>query len=215
MKHVYIDSRIRTLALTIRSGATPKNWIFSQGRPWLLITPQRLRRLAAMLGLEDARVDGVVDRVRRECAAPSRYCEPLGLGAAGPDGDGQYPIAICPVCDGVHRPHPLDAALACGECRAGEELRRWNGPTPPMEKDVAMDAAAREVLLANFPDSFVNGELSPNWRFNYERRLERDWDAATNRILMGGTYRRVAREFSCSVGLLHKRVGERKHWESN
>lgn len=215
MKHVYIDSRLDTLALAVRDGALPKNWIFSQGRPWLLITPKRLRRLADMLGLEDARVDGVVNRVRRECASPSRYCGPLAIETVEPDSDGQYPLAVCPVCDGVHRPHPLDRALACAACRAREEMRRRTAPTPPMEEDIALDEMIRRLFRENFPDSFVDGELSPNWRFNYERRLERDWESAMNRILMGGTYRRVAREFSCSVGLLHRKVSERKHWESN
>lgn len=205
MKHVYMDSRLQTLALPVREGIEPGNWVFSQGRPWLLLTPRRLRRLAEIAGSGDSRVDDVLVRFHRETVRPG--------------GDGKFPLAICPVCDSPHRPHPTDAVLACPACRAREEKRRLAAPTPPMEEDMRRDAEAREVFRKNFPGAFVDGELSPNWRYNYERRLERDWEAALGRILTGGTYRRVAREFGCSVGLLHKRVTERaperKHWESN
>ncbi len=77
------------------------------------------------------------------------------------------------------------------------------------------DEIFRERLRRKAPDAFDNGVLSPNWRINKHRRLERDWDAAVNRILLGGQYRTVAREFGCSVGALYRKVEEAKYWEWN
>ncbi len=42
-----------------------------------------------------------------------------------------------------------------------------------------------------------------------------DWGDAVNRILLGGQYREVAREFGCSVGALYRKVEEAKYWEWN
>lgn len=215
MKQVYFDSRLRSLVLAIRDRRAPKVWIFSQGWPWLILTPHRLERLARMLGLEDGRVEKLVDQVRRHCPDPHRYCRPLGLPAADPSPLAVHPIAICPQCDSVHRPHPLDAKMACAECRERVLARQQTSPSPGQLADLAADASARLNILRNDPGAFVDGMLSPNWRLNYARRLRRDWDAAVNRILIGHTYRRVARDFDCSVGALHRKVHEKAYWESN
>ncbi len=214
MKNVYIDSRLRSLAIAWRA-ERPKTWVFSQGRPWLLLTPARLARLAALLGLEDERIARLILQVRRHSPTPSSYCRPLGIVVEDPAPDGRYPFAICPVCDSVHHPHPLDAGLACPRCREQEEVRRRRQPTPGRLADALADSRVRDVIRANDPGAFDDGVLSPNWKLNRRRRLERDWDAAVNRILTGGRYRRVAREFDCSVGLLHKKVHECRAWENN
>lgn len=63
---------------------------------------------------------------------------------------------------------------------------------------------------------FFNGDtLSPNYKINMLRRLNRDWNGAVNKILMGMTYKDVAEEYDCSVGLLHQKVKECKFWENN
>lgn len=215
MKQVYIDSRLRSLVLAIREKRKPEVWIFSQGRPWLILTPGRLGRLARMLGLEDGRIEDLVNQIRRHCPDPSRYCRPLGLDIEDPSPVEPYPIAICPQCDRVHRPHPMDAGLACAECQDRERVRRRTALSFGELADLARDAAARMAILEKDPGAFMDGRLSPNWRLNYARRLKRDWDAAVNRILMGDNYRRVAREFECSIGLLHRKVREKAYWENN
>ena len=214
MKHLYIDSRLRHIAVATTPKA-PRQWLFSQGRPWLLLTPKRLARLAAMLGLADRRVDSLVRRIRRECPNPSLFCVPLGLPADPPNLPDQWPLAICPECDGVHVPHPLDAEKPCAECRQAARKREEALPSPGMRLDRERDASVRQWLRENDPSAFDNGVLSPNWRINRTRRLQRDWDDAVNRILLGRTYRRVAREIECSVGLLHRKVKEKMTWECN
>lgn len=215
MKHLYIDSRLHSIALASRKGKRPNVWIFSQGRPWLLLTPRRLKRLASLLGLKDGRVESLVVQVQRHCAVPSRYCRPLGVTAVDPSPDGLHPIAVCPECDRVHRPHPLDSRLACDDCRENAELLRNCGPTPLAEEEYKKNEEIRRLIQENNPGEFVDGELSPNWRLNHHRRLRRDWEAAIGRILLGMTYRRVARDFNCSLGLLHKKVHEKGYWENN
>lgn len=213
MKHMYIDSRLDYL--TLAAWMRPRRWIFSQGRPWLLLTPDRLSRLAFRIGLEDHRIERLVDGVRRYAKHPDQYCRPLGLPAERYYEPGDYPPALCPVCDGIHQPHPLDVNQPCEKCVQAERSRIGGGPTPGMQRDVMEDEEARKTLGSKEPSLFCEGELSPNWRMNFSRRVERDWDAAINRILMGATYRAVAREFACSVGLLHKKVKERNFWEDN
>lgn len=212
-KDIYIDSRLEPLLLAARR--KPREWIFSLGRPWLLLTPRRLARLAGRLGLADNRVGGLIERVRRHSSAPEKFCRPIGLEAEAFRRAGDYPPAVCPECDGVHQPHPLDANQPCGECRERERRLRLRRPGPLEEGDREADRKARQVLREKEPALFNGEELSPNWRINFTRRLDRDWDAAVNRILTGGTYRAVAREFDCSVGLLHKKVRERNFWEDN
>jgi hypothetical protein len=115
----------------------------------------------------------------------------------------------------VHYPHPFDAAIPCPRCREKEEKRLGAEPTPNQLRDSRADGIARAGHYRDNPWSFRNGELSPNWRLNESRRLERDWDEAARRVAMGAQYRQLARELHCSVGLVHRRVAERRHWENN
>lgn len=213
MKHIYIDSRLDSLA--VAGWRKPIEWIFSQGKPWLLLTPPRLSRLAARLGLHDNRVDRLLDNIRRHAKNPETFCQPLGI-ATDPDYDPtDYPPAICPECDALHQPHPLDAYEPCSECQTKEKQRQSRGPSPRILDDRKADSLARAQLKEKDPELFCGEELSPNWKVNFNRRLNRDWQAAINRVLTGGTYRTVAREFDCSVGLLHRKVQERNFWENN
>ncbi len=213
MRNFYIDAKLDYISLPV-SEKPPENRIFSQARPWLLLTPCRLERLALMLGLADPRVDALVRVVRRHAPDASEFCRRLGC-PPPPEVGEEYPIAICPICDSVHRPHPDDRELACPECRRRAEERQARQPSPKVLKDRAEDQAARRTIQENDPEAFRDGVLSPNWKINESRRLERDWDRAVNRIVMGGSYRKVAREFECSVGLLHRKVKENRPWDDN
>ncbi|MCD7896347.1 MAG: hypothetical protein LUG50_06685 [Planctomycetaceae bacterium] len=82
---------------------------------------------------------------------------------------------------------------------------------PLVEEDRRLDQEARRRLAEKHPDDFVNGELCPNNRFNLHLRIDREWDKAVNRVFMGQSYRKVARDFNCAIGTLHKRVKEYKH----
>lgn len=214
VRDVYIDARLDSLDVAAKP--SPRDWFVMLGRPWLLLTPGRLSRLAARLGLADARVERLVADVRRYSGDPGAFCRPLGLDAEPHCERADYPPALCPECDGVHQPHPLDAHQPCPECREREYRRILRGPTPFEERERREDAAARRVMMDREPSLFEDGELVlPNWRMNRHQRLERDWDAAVNRVLVGETYREIARDMGCSVGLLHKNVKEKRNWENN
>lgn len=213
MKHLYVNSKLHAMCLSAR--LEPRNWRFSRGEPWLLLTPRRLRRLAELVGLDDPRIQRIVDMTRRHAADPGRFCRSLGIDAPDPDDSGAHPPVICPRCDHVHYPHPVDADLPCADCLAHDRFLARRRPSPGVLADRTADRTARDVLRENDPGSFRNGKLSPNWRINESRRVERDWEDAVQRIAMGLGYRRVAEEFHCSVGLLHKKVMERRHWEDN
>lgn len=213
MKHIYIDSLLDSLAVAARS--KPKQWIFTQGKPWLLLTPTRLSRLAFRLGIGDRRIENLLGNVRRYSDCPESFCHPLGLEAEPYYDPNDYPPALCPVCDRVHQPHPLDVHQPCPECAQREKTQEAQQETPGVLKDREEDSRARRKLVKAAPSLFFEGDLSPNWKMNSSRRIQRDWDAAINRILMGAAYKVVAKEFDCSVGLLHKKVKERKFWEEN
>ncbi len=198
-KRLYIDGKLQILLI---SAAFPeRTWLFSQGKRWLRLTPGRLWRLIAMLGKSDARIRQLIDTVYRFEPHPERYLLPLGIAT---DQYGEYAYVVCPVCDTVHQPHVLDADKPCPAC-AREPVPVL---TPGMEQDLRLDALARERLLLNHPQLFYMQSLSPNRKFNPHRRLQRDWQAAAMRIRMGASYRLVAKEFNCSLGLMHKRVRE-------
>lgn len=215
MKKLYINSRLRPLLLgKTRLGAAGQ-WIFSQGDAWLLLTPPRFARLAARLGLGDGRVHRLLGLVKRHLDAPEEYCRRVGLPASRRLVPKEYPPMPCPMCDGIHYPHPEDVGTVCPDCRERERLAERRRPPGGATRDRHLDKLARKRLMHKEPRSFDGDTLSPNYRINLGRRLQRDWDGAVNRILMGMRYRDVAREFSCSVGLLHRKVMERKHWENN
>lgn len=215
LKQIYINSRLHPLPVATPARLpAPREWIFSQGDRWLLLTPPRLSRLAAMLGIEDARVGTLVHEVRRWHPHPENFCRMLGIEEVGQPARNCIPV-VCPGCDNVHYPHPEDALRPCPDCAAksaGEAPIR----TRARDAEKRRDKRARERLLRADPSVFdETGALHPNWKINQTRRFRRDWDNAVNRILLGQSYRRVAREFECSVGLLHKKVEEAKHWEWN
>ena len=212
MRNLYINSRLHPLLIAPFPPVRIR--IFSRGEPWLLLTPRRLEALATRLGLGDARVGRLVGLVRRHLEHPEWYCRRLGIGETRHYRPEEYPPALCPRCDGLHYPHPEEAAAVCAGCREAMERERRSAPGGGTLVDRRRDKAARRRLLAKDPGSFDGEVLSPNYKYNRARRLERDWDQATNRILMGLSYRQVAKEFNCSLGLLHKRVKER-HWENN
>lgn len=213
MRDIYINSRLDSLSVAARR--RPRNRIFSLGNPWFLLTPRRLARLAFMFGLDDRRIERIITDVRRHSGNPRAYCLPLGMETEPYYDPEDYPPALCPVCDGVHQPHPLDVYQPCSECLEKKRIIERNSPGPLVKRDLELDEIARIFIREREPSMLCDGELSPNWRYNYPRRLVRDWDAAVNRILTGGTYRQVAREFDCSVGLLHRKVKERNFWEDN
>lgn len=214
LKQVYINSRLHPLPVgtqTAKAAPRPPDWLFSQGDKWLLLTPPRLARLAATLGLEDARITRLLSAVRRWHPRPEDFCRAAGAPETKQVSPRNYIPVACPGCGHVHYPHPEDAFAPCPGCAGRGDPR---GARRTAERKA--DAFFRERLRKHAPAAFDDkGELSPNWRLNRRRRLERDWDSAINRILLGGHYREVAREFDCSVGLLHKKVSEAKYWEWN
>ncbi len=208
MKQVYVNSRLHSLPVGVPACLpAPREWIFSLGDRWLLLTPPRLGRIAALLGPEDGRIARILRDVRRWHPNPEDFLLTPGLEEAAQPGPAPFPVA-CPGCGRIHCPHPEDAEEPCPDCAGrGSPTRR--------ALDAVLDARARALLLRRCPGDFEDGVLSPNWRLNRRRRLRRDWDGAVNRILLGDRYRPVARDYQCSVGLLHRKVTEAKHWEWN
>lgn len=209
MKQVYVNSHLRPLPVAV-SRPEPRQWIFTGGDKWLLLTPPRLLRIAILLGLEDGRVSGLLGAVRRWHPHPERFCRALGVEEASQVPPRDYPPAVCPECGNVHNPHPEEAAERCSECAARERPA-----DTPRAAEKRVDARVRARMLKDDPGAFEEGALNPFWRMNRHRRLERDWSGAVNRILLGRPYREVAREFNCSVGVLHKKVTEARSWEWN
>lgn len=215
VKNIYINSRLHPLLLAAHPWRRAADWIFSQEEPWLLLTPMRLGKLADSLGRRDSRLVRLFGLVRRHAPHPELYCRRLGVKEVIQPHPDAYPVVLCPRCDGVHAPHPEDVGCVCGRCRQEEWLLERKRPGGGLLHDRARDRAARRFLMQKDPDSFENGALSPNSQYNRHRHLIRDWDRAANRILHGVPYKVVAKEFDCSVGLLHRKVMERKHWEDN
>lgn len=213
-KNLYVNSRLHPLLVGPLSSGVRRDWIFSLGEPWLLVTPDRLAGIAGRVGKGDGRVHRLLGLVRRHCGDPEVYCRRLGVAATRRLEPEDYPLVLCPRCDGAHFPHPEDAGAVCAECREAERIAQRGRPGGGEILDRRLDRAARRLLYDRHPDSFHDGALCPNYRYNLRRRVHRDWDRAANRIFMGHPYRQVAREFDCSVGLLHSRVKER-HWERN
>lgn len=214
MKSVYINSRLEPLLIGERKGREPRDWIFSLGEPWLLLTPVRLSRLANRLGPGHGRIHRLLGIVRRHGRAPECFCRRLGVEETRYVAPADYPPCLCPHCDGVHNPHPEDAKRICPDCRERERLDERMRPGGGEQLDMLKNRLARRRMLQAKPCSCDNGVLSPHYRLNLRRRVERDWEKAANRIYLGCTYKQVAREFSCSVGLLHRKVKERP-WENN
>lgn len=211
MKNIYINSRLHSLLIAYRR--PPRVWLFSGGEPWLLLTPNRLERLANMLGLFDRRVDNLLDLVRRHEPEQEQFCRRLGVYETRYRPSSDNPPCPCPRCDNLHHPDFLDTDAACPSCRESEAEQSCSTEKPRLER--AADSLARARLREVDPGSFEGDVLSPNFQYNRHRRLNRDWDRAANRILMGLTYRRVAREFDCAVGTLHKKVREHQNWGNN
>ncbi len=213
-KLLYINARLNVICVSARMQR--RDWRFSLGEPYLLLTPRRLRRLRDMLDRRDPRLAHILDVAIRMADDPAAYAKALGtrlprhLRPEAPRG----PV-LCPRCDHTHYPHPLDAGLPCPDCEAALRRRDAKQPSPVTLADRRDDRAAREIIKENNPEAFYEGRLSPNWRINAKRRLDRDWEEACRRIGMGLSYRRVADQFECSVGLVHKKVKEQKFWESN
>lgn len=212
MKHVYINSHLHPLTLAV-TGRRPREWLFSRGEPWLLLTPPRLGRLGVRLGVDDERVSSLLALILRWHPQPEHYCRSLGLEECAQPSQEEYPLAICPYCDRLHYPHPADALLPCPKCR--DEQERKDEPGPGIMEDRRLDREMRQWMFENDPGAFDDGVLSPNWRINKMRRLKRDWHNAVNRILMGLPYRTVAEEYDCSVGLLHRKVHDHIRWQNN
>lgn len=215
MKDIYINSRLAPLLLARRLGRMPIDWVFSQGEPWLLLTPPRLGRLSDQLGRKDCRIHRLLGLVRRYAADPGAYCRRLGVRATRRFEPAAYPLALCPRCDGAHHPHPEDAGVVCPGCREQERRNERGRPGGGQLLDRLRDGQARQAIMEKDAQAFDDGVLCPNNQYNRSRKLVRDWDAAVNRIMHGCTYRKVAEEFDCSVGLLHRKVMERKYWENN
>lgn len=215
MKNLYINSRLHPLLVGSTRNGRGRDWIFSRGESWLLLTPARLAALADRLGLADGRVHRLIGLIRRHSDRPNDYCRRLGIRETVRLDPKDYPLVSCPRCDGIHQPHPEDAGMVCAECREQEQKAIARRPPGGAMRDRQEDRLARDILFEKSPGSFDEGVLSPNFQYNLKRRLHRDWDKAINRILMGHTYRQVSREFDCSVGLLHRKVKEHRNWENN
>lgn len=214
MKTLYVNSRLHPLLLGKPEIGKSREWIFSLGEPWLLLTPQRLQNLAMRLGLGDGRIHRLIGLVRRHAEQPETYCRRLGIRESLHFAPAEYPFALCPRCDGVHYPHPEDTNKVCQDCRNKEHDEERLHPGGGAILDRRLDKLARRALRRNEPRSFNSAGLSPNHRINQRRRVERDWEKAAHCIMLGLTYRRVSKEFDCSVGLLHRKVHERP-WENN
>lgn len=215
MKNLYVNSRLHPLLIALRGKKTAKKWIFSQGEAWLLLTPERFAHLASRLGLGDGRVFRLMGLIRRHSAVPERYCRLVGLPGTRQLKPEEYPLALCPRCDGAHYPHPEDAGRICPECAEKAFQAERRRPGGGELRDRREDDLARRRVRRKEPRSFNGNDLSPNFRINLNRRVHRDWDLAAHRILTGGRYKDVARDFDCSTGLLHRQVRKRTHWENN
>lgn len=213
VKNLYINSRLHPLLVDVGDDC-PGEWLFTGGEPWLLLTPDRLGLLGDRLGRGDWRVHRLLGLIRRHVARPELFCRRLGVAETRYIRPEDYPPVLCPRCDGLHQPHPEDAGSLCPDCRERERQAQVRKRGGGELRDRLLDRDARKTLLEKDPSAFDGDTLSPNYKFNQRRRLERDWDAAVNRILMGLPYRQVSREFDCSVGLLHRKVKER-YWERN
>lgn len=213
MKILYINSRLHPLLIAPRPRHKNRTWLWTRGEPWLLLTPGRLERLAVRLGLTDDRVDSLFGLVRRHSPCPELYCRRLGVPEVGHVPPEAYPKTFCPRCNGILAAHPEDTGALCPYC-AREKERSDNAVAGGRQADIREDHGARLRVLSK--DSFALTEqvLGPNPKYNQHRVVERDWNQAVQRILRGATYRGLAREMRCSVGLLHKKVMERR-WECN
>ncbi|MCD8139661.1 MAG: hypothetical protein LUE17_07775 [Planctomycetaceae bacterium] len=213
-KLLYINARLHVICVSSR--LEHRDWRFSLGEPYLLLTPRRLRRLRRIVGRRDPRIQKILDIAIRMVDDPAEYCKALGRRLPRHMRPGAPRQAVlCPRCDHIHYPHPLDAGLPCPDCEAAMRRREASTPSPVTVADRQADRRAREYIRENNPEAFLDGRLAPNWKYHVMRRLERDWEEACRRISMGLGYRQVAEEFACSVGLLHKKVREQKYWESN
>lgn len=211
---VFINSRLH--GLTFAWKMNRREWLFNGGEPWLRLTPMRMGRLTHRLGLKDRRVRRLFFLLRRWHPKPEAFCRLMGVRPVAQVPPSEYPLIVCPECDGLHYPHPEDAAKPCPACEYVRNVDDGGeGPTLLERRERERDRVMRKRILKKDPSAFDDGELRPNWRLNKLRELQRDWDSAVNRILLGQTYRDVARDLDCSVGVLHKRVKNARTWENN
>lgn len=65
MKRIYINSRLQHIV--INSDTLPeREWLWSQGQPWLLLNADRLNRLMDRLGEDDSRIKRLFDALVKE-----------------------------------------------------------------------------------------------------------------------------------------------------
>lgn len=214
MKILYINSHLHPMLVAPRPHRRRnRTWLWSGGEPWLLLTPDRLGRLASRLGLADRRVDRLLSLVRRHSPSPELYCRRLGVPETRYVPPEAYPAAFCPRCNGIVAAHPEDANALCPYC-AREKERGDRSVAGGRQFDIKEDRKARLRVLSKDSFALTEQSLGPNPNYNRHRVVERDWSMAAQRILCGTSYKKLARELKCSVGLLHKRVKEQR-WELN
>ena len=206
MKDVYINSRLHSLLLRCGVLWPRRTWIFSQGEPWLFLSPKRLHKLMMHLGSGDKRVMRLLRLVKRYAPESEDYLRLLGLPRVYDEAAG-----FCSECGALL---PDDAAAAmdflCPSCLQNRKYRE-GVPTPVQLDDQAADREKRDWILEHDPAALDPSRFAP---FPRRRVVNRDWREAARMIGKGMTYRQVSSRLDTTLSLVHRRVKE-CYWEDN
>lgn len=207
MKDIYVNSRLHSLLLRCGVLWPRRTWIFSQGEPWLFLSPKRLHKLAMHLGRDDKRVTRLLRLVRRYVPESEDYLRLLGLPRVYDETEG-----FCAECGALL---PDAAALApadslCPSCLQDREYGE-GAFTPVQLEDQAADRTKRDWILKHDPAALDPRQLAPLPR---RRVVTRDWREAARLIGKGMTYRQVSSRLDSTLSLVHRRVKE-CYWEDN
>lgn len=212
MKHIYINSRLHPLMIAVKRGRPARQWIFSQGERWLLLTPGRFARLAMRLGRVDRRIDRIMLLVRRHSPHPEEFCRGVGLEEVRYINPRDYPAVKCPSCGMLHFPHPEDARRTCGECTARDLVDSLRSPSRLERRDRLLHQVARQRILDKSAVAFRPTTINPCLINVQSRRLDkRIARAAKQMVGRGQTYRETSKKLGCSLGV----VSKVNTWEMN
>ncbi len=207
MKDIYVNSRLHSLLLRCGILWPRRTWIYSQGEPWLFLSPKRLHKLVMHLGSGDKRVTRLLRLVKRYVPESEDYLRLLGLPRVYDATEG-----FCSECDALL---PDDATATpsdslCPSCFQSRKYRE-GAFTPVQLEDRAVDREKRNWILEHDPESLDPRRLAPLPR---RRVVNRDWREAARLIGKGMTYRQVASRLDSTLSLVHRRVKE-CYWEDN
>ena len=212
MKNLYVNSRLKPLLISARRATLPPEWIFSLGEPWLHLTPGRLVRVTMRLGLVDPRISHIIKLLRRHSPTPELYCRKLGIAESFHVSPKEYPLTLCPRCDGVQHVHPLEENPVCCTCREQERLAEAARQPDGQVRDLFADRIARVRLLSHSALALHEESIHPPIVHGIPLRKEKEArKTARTSINLGVPYRVISGAVGCSIGWLSKV----KHWELN